>query len=352
MKLVRGALPPEYTTFDGRKLDVITSLDPLFQTDAEQVFKRLDDAGVPYHFIRLTPLTGEIISYIAPAAQKWPGTGGSLDLVAPIILLPALTPDKVDRVKFTLASQISDKRAPDGEATLRRVFRSDRKVVLEKIIDQVGPERIAAALKEFGFKSDRNDKTIKISQISPMEAAANFCSLANLGYRVSPHPGSFSEPREPERQPPPRILIKSSVLFCLNYLLKNTESRIRQSPDTGSLNPSIFSALDEQGLWFMAYRPDDFVLLRVKDGYPRELRLSKIVDKLFENRDPDETPYPIPEGVIFRKICVHSGMRATTVCPKTRLEPFVKGTQPSEWCAATHNSTAAQSDSKTTKHAH
>jgi hypothetical protein len=56
------------------------------------------------------------------------------------------------------------------------------------------------------------------------------------------------------------------------------------------------------------------------------------------------SPPPVPEGVIFQKICVQSGLRATSVCPNIIREPFLRGTQPAEWCPLRHDSGSVRSE--------
>jgi hypothetical protein len=51
-----------------------------------------------------------------------------------------------------------------------------------------------------------------------------------------------------------------------------------------------------------------------------------------------------PEGLVFRNICVDSGLLATSICPGVVKDPFFKGTQPVEWCPYRHDTaTSARS---------
>ena len=48
-----------------------------------------------------------------------------------------------------------------------------------------------------------------------------------------------------------------------------------------------------------------------------------------------------PEGLVFRNICVDSGLLATSICPRVVKDPFFKGTQPVEWCPYRHDTAAS-----------
>jgi len=112
-ELIREELP-KLPASQGSRYDVVTSLDPVLQVDAEF---SLEAAGrgeysVPFYFdksLRRVPQ-----SLLAPAANKWSGSAGSLDLISPMILLRAFVPDRNDRAQFTLTSQVIAPSAPQA----------------------------------------------------------------------------------------------------------------------------------------------------------------------------------------------------------------------------------------------
>src|SRR5207244_3028374 len=47
---------------------------------------------------------------------------------------------------------------------------------------------------------------------------------------------------------------------------------------------------------------------------------------------PDAKPFPRPNGITSAEICPESGLLASTLCPSTRSEVFIAGSQPESFC--------------------
>ena len=56
--------------------------------------------------------------------------------------------------------------------------------------------------------------------------------------------------------------------------------------------------------------------------------LRDIVMSRYRNRDA--VRWPVPDGIVEREICVTSGLLANGICPKTRVEKFIAGTEPAK----------------------
>jgi hypothetical protein len=190
-----------------------------------------------------------------------------------------------------------------------------------------------------------------VDPVTPMQMAQSFSILATLGTRVDFSPGVkvlgesvLDAPAERKR-----VVIKPAVLYIANYVMKGLEPTQpgggAQDPNWGQ--PSIFSARDAAGVWGVAYRKDALLVLRVQGNQPKDVKISKLADRLFRKPDSvSDVPPDVPEGILFRKICVLSGLRATSICPKVIFEPFLKGTQPVEWCPHRHESGEIRSQVK------
>lgn len=348
LDLVKERLPGGIPSPTGVGQDVITSLDPLLQHDAELGLKSADDVGIASHLVLGNPETGELRAYIAPTSQKWSGTGGAIETFAPFVIIPALIPDKPDRARYTLTSQLF---IPTHSAavTLRQAFRNDTPFLVEKMLSTLGPEKILTVLKEFGVNGRANGQAVTVDPVTPMEMAQSFSILATLGTRISFGPGIriFGESGPEFTAERRRVGIRPAVLFLTNYVMKALDS---VQPDDGMQNPnwerpSVFSARDSAGTWGVAYRHDALLVLRVQGIHPKGVNVKKLVPRFF--RMPDSLsvrPPDVPEGIVFRKICVFSGLRATSICTKVICEPFLKGTQPGEWCPHRHESAPIRSE--------
>ena len=147
-----------------------------------------------------------------------------------------------------------------------------------------------------------------------------------------------------------RVALMPASLFLVNHLLKDPRPLGEQDSTVGNLRfrPSLFTARDEDGLWGMAYRPDILVLVRIPGNRFDQSRVKRMMLRLLPNpHGLSDQPQQVPNEVVFRKICVDSGLRATSICPKVIWEPFLRGTQPSVWCAVPHGSDPHRTDGKT-----
>ncbi len=146
-----------------------------------------------------------------------------------------------------------------------------------------------------------------------------------------------------------RVSVKPAVLFLVNYLLKGMGAAEVGDTSHGerSEEPALFTARDKEGLWKIAYRTDALLLARIPGSQVGGPKIDGIVDKLLPKTAPNTEGLPVvPDEIVFRKICVQSGLRATSVCPHVIREPFLRGTQPEEWCSQRHGSDAVSSETK------
>ena len=152
-ELVRGSLPAQVPGTGPKNLtqDVLTSLDPLTQTDSERYLKSLGDAGAQAYLLLANPQSGEIKAFIAPRTEaKWSGVGGNIATVLPLIIAPALVPEDPAHPKYTLTSTFFVSTRPGGMVTFREAYRNDREFLVRNLVSSLGTERIISVLGEFG----------------------------------------------------------------------------------------------------------------------------------------------------------------------------------------------------------
>ncbi|MGB6064001.1 MAG: transglycosylase domain-containing protein [Desulfomonilaceae bacterium] len=343
MDLVKKSLPNQLPTPAGTRQDVLTSLDPLLQARADATLKRMGETGARSHLIIANPVTGDLKAFAAPGPGRWSGYGGNVESFLPLMIVPALIPDKEDRVKYTLTSQILF-RSPVGRTiTFRAAFRDERALLIQRLIASEG-EKIPTLLKEFGIKAVFNrEHILAVDAVSPMEMARIYSLMATLGNAAPLGPGikvagETSTDSSVERK---RVSVKPAVLFLINYLLKGLDSAEVKAKGRSKAwdEPSFFTSRDKEGIWNIAYRSDVLLVLRIPGDHIGHLNMKETVDKLLPKTGPSTEGLPVvPDGIVFRKICVESGLRATSICPQVIREPFLKGTQPQEWCPLRHES--------------
>ena len=189
LDLVRDALPKLLSAPAGTRQDVITSLDPLMQTEAELTLKRIGEAGTQTHLILANPVTGDLRAFIAPGPGRWSGKGGSPESFLPLLIIPALIPDKQDRARYTLTSQVFAPTQTGGAVTFRAAFHNERKLLTQRLIASEG-DKVLSVLKEFGITArPLGEQTLVVDPLSPMAMAQTYSLMATLGNASPLGPG-------------------------------------------------------------------------------------------------------------------------------------------------------------------
>lgn len=272
----------------------------------------------------------------------------------PLVLIPALLPDKQENGRLTLTSQVlsAAPAAAGGGFTVRQAFREQRGLLLKTLITSLGPEKIISVLKEFGIKAtaDANGQII-VGSVTPIVMAQAYCLLAGLGNAGTvepgltvvegPSPGASAERR--------RVSIKPSVLFLVNYVMKRPQPAAEATSGLAKswLQPSTFQVRDNEGTWGVAFRSDAVALARMPESRGTfkgmETMLLALLPPVSEN---SHNPAPNPDGIVFRQVCLMSGLRATSICEPVVYEPFLRGTQPTDWCPYRHEPTSRRIDAQ------
>ncbi len=329
----------------------VTSLDPVLQSDTEQCIKNLDENSAVYAIVA-NPETEEIKAYVSPSNHKWDGLGGETDSFAPMAMIPALIGEKQEKPPYTLTSHVFFSDSDQVPRTFRDAFKKERGFLVKKIASVCGYEKIVSTWKNFGIKSRMmNEGSLEIVPLGPIEMANHYGSMATLGRKVSFASGlrvSGDNKLVPDTSRK-RIGIDPPVIFLVNYLLKGIEPSSGKAVEENHFwtQPSLFISQDRKGFWGVAYKNNALVLIRVQGRQIKTSAIYKTLNNIFTSANlGHENPQKPPEGISFRKICVQSGMRATSICPKIINEPFIKGTQPGDWCPQRHDTPVMKSEAK------
>ena len=350
LDLVKQRLVPDFGSAGPGRQDIITSLDALLQATADLELKKIGDAGLQSHLILSIPRSGEIISFIAPGPHKWAGGGGSLESLLPLLMVPALVPEKHDQVSYTLTTHFFTAPGDPVPVTLREAFRSRRPLLVEKLSASLGSDRIVTTLKEFGINAWKQSGGIFIDSIGPMQMAHTYSLLATLGSAAAPRPGirvvdsMSTDILSTDRR---TVSFDPAILFLVNYLLKGLEPAAEKDggPDKAWSQPSIFNARDREGIWDIVYRNDALLVIRIPGHDVKEATIRQMIPHILPPAKVGSENIPqVPGGVLFRKICVHTGLLAVSTCPRVIREPFLKGTQPREWCSYRHDPSPIRSN--------
>ncbi len=349
-ELVRSSLPVQVPGAGPKNLrqDVLTSLDPLLQTDSERHLKRLGDAGAQAHLLLANPQSGEIEAFIAPSTEpKWSGVGGNIATVLPLIIAPALVPEDPAHPKYTLTSTFFISTRPGGMVTFREAYNHHREFLVRNLVSSLGTEKIISVLREFGVPARQaGGGAVVIDPVAPVDLAQSYALMATLGNAGTINPGTKVMDLAPSAVglQEKHVSVKPAAIYMANHLMKGLESvAIKGSlDDKGQTQPSLFSAKDEQGIWGVGYRRDALLLIRLPGTPMSDARLRKLMSRLLPPPGQSQDSVdPVPEEVVFRNICVDSGLLSTSICPRVVKDPFFNGTQPVEWCPYRHDPAAS-----------
>lgn len=349
VELVKEAVQRETGLGSGKQHDVITSLDPLLQKESNLEIRNLGRRGTETHLVILVPKTGEITAYVAPGPDKWDGTGGSLESVLPMAMVASLIPESDKHARFTLTSRLFPQEAGGRPVTVREAFAADKSHLAGRLIDSIGRTSIVQMLGEFNVQATpKGTDAIAIEPLRPLEMARSFTLLATWGtnppeFRVLktlPEVQARSEAGEKH------IGVSPGALFLVNYLMKDVRplGEVHRGTGEAVLTPSVFIARDDSGLWGVAYRRDVLLLVRIPGRGLGSGRVERMMLRLLPHPRPSDRQVPLaPKGVVFRTICLDSGLRATSICRRVIPEAFIRGTQPAEWCPLRHGAESVQS---------
>ncbi|MCL5123864.1 MAG: transglycosylase domain-containing protein [Deltaproteobacteria bacterium] len=339
--IVKEQILTRKNSIDTAKNYIATSLDPLLQAELEVNFRKLGDMAQQTYAIVVNPKWGSILGYMAPTSEKWDGAGGNIELFAPMVLVPGFTPQRISDPLFTLASQITLSQRDNRRFAFQEAFKTDRKELIRRIIEVTGTDKVIEALGEFRVNAEiSRDSEILTGPLTPFQVAQSYCLLANLGTAgtINCRRLQISD-NQTEIPDQLRVSVPPAVLFIINSVIRDLHS-VKDSNDSPKkllLSPSFLLSSDSRGIWSIAYHRSAVVLLRIPSSNLSSTFLRKLTLRILPSPTLDQGPdSAIPPGLVFRKLCEESGLRATSTCPHVTLLPFITGTQPDEWCTLRH----------------
>ncbi len=319
---------------------VVTTIDPLIQLRLDTALRKFTDPSMAPQVIVTSPETGNVIVFFAPADYKNERIEASLDLFSPFVLVPAFSPDRKSAPKYSLNSQFFTKDAEHGSATILDSFRIDRGSLTSRMIETLGPQTITDVFNETGIYSNLTGSgAIKLNDINIGKVAEIYSVAANLGdYTklsfIYPPTGKLGPAATTAR----KVSLNPAAIYLMNHMLKTVVKP--EDPDSIGLNlnrtPSKIISVDTNGVWGIIYNSEALMVIRLNGDIKDTGKLSSLMDYVMEPLLERTTTSNIPVGILFRRICSESGLRATSICAKVSFEPFLTGTLPHEWCPLRH----------------
>ncbi len=242
-----------------------------------------------------------------------------------------------------------------GPVTLRRALERSINVPAVRMLNEVGPEQVVEIAKRMGIESPLNSNlslALGTSEVTPLEMAAAFSTLANGGLRVRPMSivkitdarGKTLEEHRPLRE----VGLRADVAYVMTDILKGVIQRGTGTaaaigrPAAGKTGTTD----DYRNAWFVGYTPhlstavwvgnDDNTPMRrvVGGGIPAETWAAFMRPALAKIPAIDWTP---PEGVVITTVCAGTWLLATPECAQPRREVFTRESAPSRYELTTNS---------------
>jgi membrane carboxypeptidase/penicillin-binding protein len=187
------------------------------------------------------------------------------------------------------------------------------------------------------------------AELSPLEVARAYATLANGGLRPWPH--AFEDVVAPglgtldRRQLRFERVIDSGTVFLTTSLLRGvvdrgTGRRVRAMGMEGPIAGKTGTTDDERDLWFVGFTPELVAVVWIGFDQPRPIGISSsraaipiwvdFVSEAIGKRVRGE--FPRPREVQKLRIDPRSGALAAASCPRSRSEYFLAGTEPEDIC--------------------
>jgi penicillin-binding protein 1A len=356
-------------------LQIYTTLDPKLQAAAEKVV--LDGVNAARRgnlkieqgaLVSLDPNTGAIRAMIggldfassqfnrAWQARRQPGSSFKV-FVYTTAIAAGVPPTRIlddAPVTYKIAgapdwSPRNYDRTFSGPVTLRRAVEKSINVPAARMISELGPQKVAETARAMGIESPIQPHlslALGSADVTPLEMASAFGTLANGGLRVQPiailkvtdAKGKVLEDNRPRRQ----VGIPADVAYVMTDILKGV---IRQGTGTGAnigkpAAGKTGTTDDYRNAWFIGYTPrlstavwvgnDDNTPMNRVTGGMIPARIWAAFMRVATAGDPADD-WAMPDGVVVATVCAGTWQLATQDCPNPHREVFTRASVPTRY---------------------
>jgi len=353
-------------------LKIYTTLDSTMQAYAEETITQHlpKDRELQTALISIEPSTGfiktmvggrdyEKSQYNRTLAYRQPGSS-----FKPILYLAAIeqgfTPIKrykSEPTVFTFGQgqtyQPSNfgNQYPNREVDLRYALTHSDNIYAVKTHMELGEIQLVEMSKKIGIETDLKaypSLALGGQDVTPFEMARAYATIANQGKKITPSAILKIEDKDGnilfEKKEIEEVqVVKPTSAFILTYLMEGVfepggtgyyvADRLKR-PIAGKTGTTDFDA------WLIGYSPqivtalwtgyDDHQALVDGDSFITKEIWADYMEKAHQKLAPQL--FVVPEGIVSLYIDPQSGKIADDQCPSPRLEAFVQGTEPTEYC--------------------
>jgi len=389
--LLNNELRAKFGEEGARNRRIYTTLDPDLQQAAEasvrsgmeyvdqQLYKQRRGAipgGQPQvALIALDPHTGEIKALVGgrnftdsqlnhALASRQPGSA-----FKPLVYAAAIDTALGGGARtFTPASLVSDEATTftfgdetyqpkdyhgdyQGDVTLRTALAESLNVAAVSLAQQVGYDRIVRLARLAGLNGVKATPSLALGsyEVTPLDLAGAYTVFANHGVWVKPTTiesvraadGSTLIDQQPVTRQAMDPRVAYITLNMMQEVLRSGTGATARSQ--GFWLPAAGKTGTSRDGWFAGFTSQLLCVVWVGFDDDRDLKLEGARSALpiwadFMRQAAQISPYRsahdfrVPSGVVSAQICSDTGELASPLCPNTRNEVFIAGTEPTTVC--------------------
>lgn len=374
--LVTSQLGISEEQLDHGGLNIYTTLDPHAQAAAEEAVARGMDPNSELEtaLVAIDPRTGYVKAMVGGKNYKTSQFNHALSKTRqpgssfkPIMYLTALSSKtmtglstfKSEPTLFRYDNNRKTYRPSNfgekylGEIDMQQAIAASDNIYAVNTLLKVGADNVIDMAKRLGIVSPLKpvpSLALGTSPISPFEMASAFAVIGNGGKRMPPvavlkitdAAGEvlYQAPENAGEQ-----VVEPAAAYVLTHLMES----VFESGGTGSRVSSLIkrpvagkTGTTDTDAWMVGYTPelatavwvgyDKGRTITTLDGHRAAPIFARFTEKALESVPPKI--FSIPSGVVTVYVDRETGKLATADCPDKKLEVFVAGTEPTEYCAA------------------
>lgn len=239
-----------------------------------------------------------------------------------------------------------------GTVTLRQALAKSMNVATVKVAEMIGYDSVVAMAKKAGLNYDiRPTPAVALGayDVTPMEMAGAYTVFANQGEYVQPNFISMVRGEDGRIIYANKTRKHAALDPRVAYLMTSLMEEVLRSGTGAGVRARGFTApaagktgTSRDG-WFAGYTSELLCIVWVGFDDARELDLegahsaapiwTEFMKRALTYREyRNARPFEAPDGIVSVQIDPASGMPATPMCPITRTEVYIAGTQPVGTC--------------------
>ncbi|MBD3371825.1 MAG: PBP1A family penicillin-binding protein [Candidatus Coatesbacteria bacterium] len=239
--------------------------------------------------------------------------------------------------------------------TFRTAMAMSINLVAARLILQIGVEPVRAYAQRMGINSPiAHTYSIALgsSEVTPLEMASAFGTIATLGIHVEPTAIRYILDRDgntiKEVVPRAEVALRKETAAIIRSMMHGVTTQGTAGRATRTLGRDCAGKTgttnNAEDCWFIGYVPqlctavwvgfDDHTTLGYNatgESHAVPLWSDYMAEVL---QDYPEEPFTLPEGLrlVRHTVCADTGLLATPDCPHKIAEDFIEGTEPLQFC--------------------